>query len=98
MAKQRHHRARPLATCGPAPPVVQHADEADLGSASLAKRRPHSGQELRDDVRSDPSKEVDPRPKYPWSDRVQSSDLRPSVSLCRGVADGRGAVRSPTRR
>ena len=52
MAKRRGPRVGTRTTRGPAPPLEQ------------AKRRPHSGQEIRDGARLDPSKRADPHQQY----------------------------------
>jgi len=75
MAVRRRRRGGLITHRGPAPPVAQHAYMADRPSASQAKRRPRSGQELRDGVRWDPSNEADPRPEYLWSWGLWSSEL-----------------------
>ena len=76
MTKRRRPLAGRSGPRGPAPPPSPHSDEADRPLADQAKRRPHSGQEIRDGVRLDRlHREEDPRPQYqqpskggPWLD------------------------------
>lgn len=75
MARRHRSQAGVSNPRGPAPPSEQQLHEIDHPAVNQAKRRPHSGQEVRDGARPDPSNRQDPHPHYqepnkggPWLD------------------------------
>lgn len=83
MAVRQRRPARHVIKREPAPQMAQHAGKGDGLSTRQAKRRPHSGQEVRDGVRWDPSNYADPRQEYPWSwcPRYSESGTWPGLHL-----------------